>query len=103
MIKNNILDKQILEALLEIPKWKVTTYKILADKFCVHPRKIASVMRFNKQPDIYPCYKVISSDLRVSWYSAYDWVDTKIQKLRDDWVEIIDGKIWPQFIETFVC
>lgn len=87
------LDKNILEYLLKIPKWKVTTYKILWDKFGVHPRRIASVMRYNKNPEIYPCYKVVSNSLDVSGYSAYDWVDTKIYLLEKDWVKIVDGKV----------
>ncbi|NCO98135.1 hypothetical protein GW864_03100 [bacterium] len=36
------------------------TYKTMADKFKVHPRKVAMVMKHNEFPDIYPCYKVIS-------------------------------------------
>lgn len=92
------LDKKILEYLLKIPKWKVTTYKILADKFGVHPRKIASVMKNNKNPDIYPCYKVVSNSLKISGYSAYDWVDSKIQMLENDWVKIVDGKVLEEFL-----
>jgi len=37
------------------------TYKSLAEVFDVHPRKIAMTMKYNKYPDIYPCYKIISA------------------------------------------
>ncbi len=63
-IRKNIIDtitQQILEYLQTIPKGKVATYKSIADRFCVHPRKVAAVMRYNKHPDIYPCYKVVSA------------------------------------------
>jgi O6-methylguanine-DNA--protein-cysteine methyltransferase len=43
-------DRSILEYLLKIPNGKVSTYKILADRFEVHPRKIASVMKYNTYP-----------------------------------------------------
>jgi hypothetical protein len=29
-------------------------------------------MKQNKNPDIYPCYKVVSNSLEVSGYSAFD-------------------------------
>ena len=92
------IDQKILNHLKKIPKWQVTTYKILADIFWVHPRKIASVMRYNKNPEIYPCYKVISHSWKVSWYSAFDWVSDKLKMLEKDWIEIVNWKIWRKFI-----
>jgi O6-methylguanine-DNA--protein-cysteine methyltransferase len=56
----NNISQQILEELQRIPKGKVMTYKTMADKFGVHPRKVAMTMKYNTQPDVYPCYKVIS-------------------------------------------
>ncbi len=87
------MNQIILEYLQTIPKGKVTTYKNIADRFNVHPRKVASVMKYNKHPDIYPCYKVVSADRKISGYSAYDGVSTKIKKLRSDGVVIINGKV----------
>jgi len=55
------ISQQILEFLQIIPKGKVATYKSIANRFNVHPRKVAMVMKHNKLPDIYPCYKVIST------------------------------------------
>ena len=95
------LDKKILEKLLEIPKWKVITYKILADIFKVHPRRIASVMKTNKEPEIYPCYKVISHSLKLSWYSWPDWINSKLQMLNNDEIEVVDGKINKKYIYNF--
>ena len=57
---NKDIKQEILEELQKIPKGKVMTYKTLALKFGVHPRKVAMTMKYNKYPDIYPCYKVIS-------------------------------------------
>ena len=82
-----------MESLLKIPKWKVTTYKILADKFWVHPRRVASVMKHNKNPEFFPCYKVVSHSLKLWWYSAYDWVNTKVEMLEKDWVIIDNWKV----------
>ena len=92
------IDQKILEELLKIPSWKVTTYKNLADKFWVHSRRIASVMKMNKHPDIYPCYKVISHSWNLSWYSWPDGTNSKISMLEADWIKVVDWKIGRKFI-----
>lgn len=92
-LKTNELSQKVLEYILTIPAWKVTTYKILAEKFKVHPRTIASIMKYNKEPSIYPCYKVIASDGKLSGYNSVRWVQEKIEKLEKDHIKIIDGKI----------
>lgn len=92
------LKQKILESLLEIPKGKVTTYKNLALRFWVHPRKISQTMRYNKLPEKYPCYKVIKSDWSLWWYSWEWWIIWKINKLKLDWIEVKDWKIEENFI-----
>ncbi len=92
------INQQILESLLDIPKWKVTTYKNLARKFSVHPRKIAQTMKYNKNPEIYPCYKVVASTWKVWWYSWKWWIWGKINMLREEGIIIINGKIEDNFI-----
>jgi len=96
-MQDNISQK-ILEALQKIPKSKVMTYKTLADKFGVHPRKVAMTMKYNKYPNIYPCYKVISHSWKVSGYSWQGWVNEKITRLQADGIEICDGKIDKKYI-----
>lgn len=91
--KNPELDKKILEYLCEIPKWKITSYKYLAEKFWVHPRKIASVMRYNKNPTKYPCYKVLSHNGKLSGYNTDRWVKEKIEKLEADGVSVINNHV----------
>lgn len=85
------IDKEILEYLQTIPKGKITSYKFLAGKFEVHPRKIASVMRYNKDPITYPCYKVLAESGKISGYNTNRWVEEKIEKLEADWIAIING------------
>lgn len=92
------MKQKTLEYLLTIPKWKVTTYKNIAIIFNTHPRAIASIMRSNKYPDIYPCYKVIASSGKISWYNTKRWVEEKIERLKNDWIEIINWKIEDKYI-----
>lgn len=99
LIKSNMdINQKILEYLLKIPKWKVSTYKRIADRFGVHPRKVAAVMRYNKEPEKYPCYKVISESGKLSGYSALDGVSSKVQKLKNDGIKIVDGVIGEEYI-----
>lgn len=62
----------ILDALREIPKGKVMTYKSLAEKCGVHPRTVASVMKYNTNPELYPCYKIVRANGELGGYSAYE-------------------------------
>lgn len=90
--------QDVLEYLRTIPEGKVTTYKNIWQKFGMHPRAIASIMKHNIQPDVYPCYKVVSASRELSWYSAYEWVSTKVEKLKNDGVIIENNKIATQCI-----
>ena len=85
--------QQILEFLRTIPKWKVASYQFVWKQFWVHQRAVAAAMRTNHDPDTYPCYKVVAKNGKISWYSAYDWVESKLETLKNDGIEIIGGKI----------
>ena len=85
--------QQILEYLQTIPKWKVATYSSIAKKFETHPRAVASIMRTNKRPDIYPCYKVVSKSGDILGYSAWEGPETKIELLQSEWIMIKNKKV----------
>jgi len=78
----------VLQFLKTLPTNKVTTYKALAEKFDTHPRAIANYMRTNKEYELYPCYKVISSDRGLSGYIL--GVEEKRKRLEADGV-LFDG------------
>lgn len=92
------MKQQVLEYLQTIPAWKVTTYKNIWKIFTLHPRAVASIMRFNREPEKYPCYKVIASSGKISGYNTEKWVSEKIEKLQNDGIVIINGKIDEKFI-----
>ena len=43
--KNSLINRKLENLLLKIPEGKVTTYKILAERLGVHPRKIAKMLK----------------------------------------------------------
>ena len=92
------MKQRVLEYLCTIPKGKVTTYKNIWQKFDIHHRVVASIMRYNQFPEKYPCYKVIASSGKVSGYNTEKWVLEKIEKLQKDGIVIENGKISDDFI-----
>ena len=92
------IKQDILEQLQKIPKGKVMTYKTMADLFWVHPRKVAMTMKHNKEPDVYPCYKVIAHSGKLWGYSWVNGIHGKIERLKNDGIEIEDGKIDAKYI-----
>ena len=87
------MNERALQSLLrKIPKGKVTTYKILAEKLGAHQRVVAGVLRKNN-PKAAPCYKVILDSGKVGGYSGAGGVKKKIKLLRADGIEIEKGKI----------
>ncbi len=87
---------EVLNLLTKIPPGKVTTYGELARKAKTSPRAVGQIMRRNPHPEIYPCYKVVSSSGQVHGYAGCligKNPKKKITLLRKDGIEIIDGKI----------
>lgn len=95
---NPSLRLQILQYLQRIPYGKVTTYKSIGLLFGIHPRAVASVMKYNQRPDLYPCYKVIASSGKISGYNTEIWIPEKIAKLEAEGISVIKGKIDKKFI-----
>ena len=85
--------QRILLALQKIPKGYVTTYGILAKKFKSYPRAVGQIMKNNKHPEKYPCYKVIKSDGSIGGYFGTKEIQKKFKLLKKDGVEIQNNKI----------
>ncbi|MFH1420579.1 MAG: MGMT family protein, partial [Candidatus Aenigmatarchaeota archaeon] len=73
-----------------IPKGKVTTYKILAEKLKTSPRTVAAILRKNKNYS-YPCYKVVCSNGSLGGYNR--GIKIKISLLEKDGTKVSNKKI----------
>ncbi|RLG51599.1 MAG: hypothetical protein DRN96_04905 [Thermoproteota archaeon] len=60
---------RVVEALRLIPRGKVATYGGLARFLGTHARAVASCLSWNPYPIVYPCHRVVSSDLSVGGYA----------------------------------
>ena len=82
-----------MEEALKIPKGKVTTYGAIARRLKTSPRAVGQALKHNREPNKYPCYKVVCSDGCVGNYSAPGGTDEKIRRLKKDGVEIRNSKV----------
>lgn len=87
--------------LRSVPKGKVVTYGELAKAAKTSPRAVGSIMRGNKDPERYPCYKVIKSGGSIGGYSASKGIRKKVALLRKDGIKIMNGKIDEKYIYRF--
>lgn len=85
---------KVFTLLKKIPKCKVTTYKDIAVKIKSSPRAIGSILRSNRNPDKYPCYKVVMSSGKIGGYCGSNKkIKLKIEKLKKDGIKINNDKV----------
>lgn len=77
--------KKVYNALMLIPKGKVTTYKILADFVgCKSSQAIGQALTRNPDAPTVPCHRVIKTDRTIWWYAF--WVSEKRSILESEGV-----------------
>ena len=59
-------------------------------------------MRYNKDIEKYPCYKVVSESGDLCGYSALDGVKSKIRKLENDGIKIVNNKVDKKYFIQFM-
>lgn len=92
---NNFSD-QCYQLLKQVPKGRVTTYKIIANKLgkkCY--RLIGQIMAKNQNAPKVPCHRVVKSDGRIGGYMGdlKSKIDQKITLLKQENIEVKDNKI----------
>ncbi|MBL6664217.1 MAG: MGMT family protein [Rickettsiales bacterium] len=82
----------VYELLKKIPKGKVTTYGEIAKKLKSQAfREVGRIVGLNPNAPQVPCHRVVRSDGGISGYAF--GVDKKIQLLKSEGIEVLDGKI----------
>ncbi|UCG95332.1 MAG: MGMT family protein, partial [archaeon] len=59
----------------------------------IHPRAVGMVLAANREPEKYPCYRIVRSDGSIGGYSGTGGVKKKVQLLKKDGIEIRNGKV----------
>ncbi|MBI5803715.1 MGMT family protein [Candidatus Pacearchaeota archaeon] len=86
-------DERCYEALMKVPKGKVTTYGEIA-KAIGSPkaaRAVGNAMNKNPYAPKVPCHRVIASDGKIGGFAS--GTKKKIKMLREEGVEIKEGKV----------
>ncbi len=80
------------DLLRKIPKGKVTTYKIIAEKLGKKSyRAVGQAVGANPDAPLVPCHRVVKTDGGLGGYAF--GIDKKIALLEKEGVEVSDGKI----------
>ena len=88
--------EQVYALTKQIPKGNVSTYKIIAEALGTKAyRAVGMALKKNKDPITIPCYRVIKDNGEIGGYGGSDPlnIQMKAQKLHNDGIEIIEGKI----------
>ena len=89
------LKKIILELLRQIPGGMVTSYKDIADALGdpVAARAVGAVMASNKEPEKYPCWRVVHSNGKIGNYSARGGREEKMSRMENEGIGVEGGRI----------
>jgi methylated-DNA-[protein]-cysteine S-methyltransferase len=89
--------RRVYEALLTVPRGRVTTYGILAHAIgCRSPRAVGQALRQNPFAPTVPCHRVIASDLTPGGFAgetAGAELARKLELLAAEGVRFVAGKL----------
>ena len=87
--------KRIYEAVKLIPKGKVATYGVIAELAGNKKmsRAVGNALHKNPDPENIPCYRVVNSKGELSGEFAFGGPDAQAKLLRNDGIEIKNGKV----------
>lgn len=95
--KNKIIltkfEKMVFDLTKRIPKGKVLTYKIIAQKIGTPglARAVGNVLGKNRDLQRIPCYRIVKSNGKIGGYKKGQ--KEKIKLLKKDGIEIENGRI----------
>lgn len=91
-MKAYTFEGKVLRLVMQIPKGKVSTYKLVALALNSKAyRAVGNALKKNKKPVLIPCHRVIMSSGKIGGYSR--GVKEKIKLLRKEGIEINKNKV----------
>ena len=89
--------RKVYDRLREVPRGRVTTYRLLAEAGgCRSPRAVGQALKNNPFAPEVPCHRVIQSDLNIGGFfgcRAGSEVRRKLKMLRGEGVEFVGGRL----------
>ncbi|MBU0628710.1 MAG: MGMT family protein [Nanoarchaeota archaeon] len=87
-------NKKVYNLTKKVPKGKVTTYKIIANKLKTAAyRAVGTALKNNKKLVIIPCHRVINSKGSIGSYKGIKNSKEKAKLLRKEGIKINNDKI----------
>jgi methylated-DNA-[protein]-cysteine S-methyltransferase len=90
-------EERVWKLMESIPKGRVTTYALIAEKLNTRAyRAVGNACRKNPYAPRVPCHRVVRSDGSIGGFGGKTSgmsVEKKIRMLREEGVEIRDGKV----------
>jgi len=87
-----LFKEKVLKLTKSIPKGKVTTYKIIAEKLNTRAyRAVGTALHNNKRPITIPCHRVVNSVGFIGGYAG--GIEQKIRLLKKEGINIKNKKI----------
>ncbi len=87
-------EERVWKLLEQIPKGKVTTYKLLAQKLGTKAyRAVGTACHNNPRPIVVPCYRVVKSDGTIGICHEDDCHQRRITLLKKDGIKFKGNKI----------
>jgi len=89
------MKQKVYDFLCTIPKGKVVTYGQIAAHLGNKnlARAVGNILHNNPHPEIYPCYKVVSSQGRLAAHFGWGGIEKQRQLLLADGIEIVNDKV----------
>jgi len=85
-------NEQCYDLLMQIPKGKVTTYKLIAEALNTKAyRAVGNAMKNNPNVLTVPCHRVVNSNGYVGGY--VNGIEKKVELLKSEGIDISDNKI----------
>ncbi len=86
--------EKVWELIKKVPKGKITTYKIIAEKLGTKAyRAVGTTCAKNPYAPIVPCHRVVNSNGSVGNFSARGGMKAKINLLKKEGIEIKNNYI----------
>ena len=93
----NNFDEEVWNLINKIPKGRVTTYKMIAEKLGSKAyRAVGNACRRNPYAPVVPCHRVVKSNGKVGGFggkTSGKQIEKKVQLLKKEGLEVKNGKI----------
>lgn len=92
-MKDIEIRQKVFDELIKIPKGKVTTYGAIAKKLGISPRQVGRILHSNKDPEKYPCHRVVYSDGKLSKGYKFGGLIQQMELLQMEGLKFKDDRI----------